>query len=190
MFIGLDQSTTKTGVAVYSTTPDGSCIYYGLIRPTGSDWLGRIEVIVTTLLKLMEQWPPTLVFIEEPFYFSKNSSSLHQLLALEKIIKWELYKLTIPFQTIATKQNLGWPAKVGVAGTKEHFAEALQPYCPTTFVPETHTLKNGLYIPKKKYKGKDYLTYDVSDAIGVLCAGLNITVSNLANIKFSQLTIP
>jgi len=129
------------------------------------------------------------VFIEEPFYFSKNSSSLHQLLALEKIIKWELYKLGIPFQTVPTKQNSGWPATVGVSGTKEHFAKAIQPYCPTIFVAETHILKNGTYTLKKKYQGKDYLTYDVSDAIGVLCGGLQITVDKLSVIKFNRLNM-
>lgn len=177
MFIGLDQSTSCTGIALYY--PIKREVQYGIIEPKQNDYLARIKTIIIALTNVIKnnRLKTEHVYLEQPFYFT-GSSSAQILITLEKIIKWELYKLDIPFSTLPPNTKKGWPALLGADGTKEKFAELIQTSCPHKFV------KNPA---KKEYKTTAVMPYDASDAIGIVLAGAN--VENIAALKYTPLDL-
>ena len=175
MFIGLDQSTRCTGIALYFPTKRE--VQYGIIEPKQDDYLARIKTIITALTTIIKssRLKTKHVYIEQPFYFT-GSSAAQILITLEKIIKWELYNLGIPYSTLPPNTKKGWPALVGSDGTKEKFANLIQASCPHKFV------KNPA---KKEYKTMAVMPYDASDAIGIVLAGVGI--KNMVTLKYTPL---
>lgn len=187
MYIGLDQSLTCSGFALYF--PEDQRVEYGSFRPSKADYYERADEVTQVLLGLVGNYQPEFVFIEQAFYFSAPAATL--LMFLEHVLKWELYQhgYGSKFKSFtARKAKGGWPKLLNVEGAKEKFAAHVQPYCSTTFVKETHAhnKRAGTKVLKKKYIGQDVLTYDATDAIGVVLAGA--AFFNQFNNDFSKLT--
>lgn len=91
--VGLDYSLTSTGVA--TTHPHKAT----LIRPRTKGH-ARLEELKTSVTALVRQARPALVVIESGSYAS-TSSTFHQLAGGWWLVAHEIYRLGVPYATVA-----------------------------------------------------------------------------------------
>lgn len=60
--MGIDASTTSTGVAIFDGT---DLIYHTTIKPKGDDWRERLFHQGPKLIEIIETYNPTIVFMED-----------------------------------------------------------------------------------------------------------------------------
>lgn len=169
-YLGLDQSSSYTGLAWLSMAGPTPMVYTTTFEARGSGNLVRRLVHIESFVRTLAcdgPASPNLVFTEQ--VFPGRRSAYGTLLRVEAVIHMQLYKSKVPYETVGAAE---WSRLLGLRGTKSHARDKFHRRLGGT--PTEHEF----------------------DALGVLFGGLIkariITVEWIGNpkLKFTQIPNP
>ena len=177
--IGVDQSYTRTGIAVaFAEDCKSNKIYFvGSLdlseHKTKTDRRAELALALNEIfVKIQSKWPgvPTAVVHERPRLFSKGRISANYLLsmgALNAIIIDFAIIHKLPCYSVDTR---AWRAAVIGTTKKEENSEGIP---PEKYLTVKHFCNLGYsdllrYCDKKT--GKELYNHDLADAMGIACA--------------------
>lgn len=154
--MGIDASTTSTGVAVFEDT---KLVYHTTIKPIGEDWRDRLFHQGPTLTKIVEEYKPKIVYMEDvPLKASGGLKTLVILGAVQGFIYGIMAAHNIRVEFLAPTQ---WRSRLGMYdGTKEGKTRDVLKEKAVALANTTFGLELKWFGPKSK-KTED----DVAEAI-------------------------
>lgn len=121
-YIGVDQSLTNTGIAIYST--DTNSIYFDSIPTTPkNEYWDRLNSISSIVAEYIDYFKPVKAYMELPMYCASHKSG-RDLIRVETLIQYLFYSNDIPFVSISPKS---WPKLLGLKTTKKELYDLLKP---------------------------------------------------------------
>ena len=112
--MGIDASTTSTGWCIFE---DRNLIAYGVIKPKGADWRDRLVHQGPELAKVIRQYNPEKIIMEDVPLKHGNSKVLVVLGAVQGFIYGLTASFDVPIQFLLPSE---WRSPLGLFdGTKE-----------------------------------------------------------------------
>lgn len=115
VFMGIDASSTCTGVSVFK---ENKLIFYTMIKPSGSDWRERLFNEGPELSKIIEEYKPNKIYMEDvPLQSTGGLKTLVILGGVQGFVYGVAASKGVPIEFISPSS---WRSKAGLFdGTKE-----------------------------------------------------------------------
>lgn len=158
ILMGIDPGTAITGYGLIREGPDGSlqAIAYGVIRtPAGEPLQQRLVSIYSELRKLIHQYQPQAVAVEELF-FSKNARTALSVGHARGVVLLAIAQANVPFYQYKPSQVK--QAVTGYGGaTKQQIQEMVRLLLALDTIPKPDDAADALAIAICHYQSARYL---------------------------------
>ena len=167
MFLALDASTKSTGAAVFNDK--GEIVRYSCFTSASTDVVNRIQVMVSYIDELLNQFPVDTIVIEEvkPDQGDSNTKTMKALFWLQAAIAFLLHDKH-PQVKIEYVYPSEWRQQCGIKTGRGIFRQELKE-ADIQFVKNTYNITN--------------INDDIADAI---CIGYAHLHPNIKEIKFGK----
>lgn len=124
-FIGIDQSSTYNGIAVYNTDTNHIYTTNFFCGKNDVELIDRLYRLVTYVEKLVTEIRPKFFYTEEIHPGNRHAYAV--LLRVETLLHSMLYRNYIMYDSISAnvKHSSSWPSLLKIKGSKEHIKLAL-----------------------------------------------------------------